>query len=97
MGVRHPHGLNIMNLLGRLEIFSLFGKQYTCPTVCFVWPTSSRPQLLEKDTVFAYVARARSIYVIYEVYHSLYMDVQAHLGNTLVRYFSFSTHRHTLV
>jgi len=37
-----------------------------------------------------------SIYVIYKVYQSLYMDLQKHLGNTLVRYFSFSTHRHTL-
>ena len=38
----------------------------------------------------------RSIYVIYEVYQSLYMDVQTHLGNALVRYFSFSKHRYTL-
>ena len=85
-----------MNFLGRFEIFSsLLDRQNTCPTVCFVWPLS-RPQLLEKDTVFVLVARERSIYVIFEVYKSLYMDVQAHLGNTLVRYFSFSTHRHTL-
>ena len=64
-------------------------------TVCFVWPTS-RPQLLEQDTLFALVAGENSIYILYEVYQSLYMFVQAHLGNTLMGYFSRSTHMHTL-
>ena len=64
---------------------------YICPAVCFVSPTS-RPQLLEKDTVFAWVVRERAIHVVYEVCQSLYMHVQMNLGNTLMRYFPF---RHT--
>ena len=67
---------------------------HTCPAVCFAWPTSRR-QLLEQDTVFAWVARERSIYVIYEMCQSLYMQVQANLGHTPMHYFPFRL-MHTL-
>ena len=50
-------------------------KVYVPSCVCV---TYIRPHLLEKDTVFAWVAMQKSINVIHEVCQSLDMHVQGH-------------------
>ena len=50
----------------------------------------------EKGTVFVQVERERGIYAVHEVYQSSQIHLHTNLGNTLICYFSFSEHRHTL-
>ena len=97
-----PHGLKIMSLFGRFEILSSpLGRQggkcldqislkYGTPVALCVLCGYNKTKRANERTVFAKVGREIPIYVMHEVYPSLHICVQVHLGTTAMGYFSCS-------